>query len=326
MPQQSRVDVHVRIARMSEPVIDVAAAAIFNEAGAVLLACRPAGRPWAGYWEFPGGKFEADECARDCLARELNEELGITIEIAHPWITRVYRYPEKTVRLHFARVMAWRGSLQAREGQALSWQAPTDVRVAPLLPANAPILRALALPPIYAITDADRYGADEFLRRLDRALAHGLRLIQVREKTWDLAARTAFARAVLTRARAYGARVLLNTDIAAAISLGADGVHLNSAQLRTLAARPAVDYCAASCHDAEDLQRAVAFGCDFAVLSPVLATASHPGAAILGWDRFERLAADSPIPVYALGGMQPDSLMTAMQHGAHGVALRSGAW
>lgn len=307
-------------------IVDVAAAVILQADGRFLLARRPEGREYAGYWEFPGGKIEPGEDARAALVRELHEELGIEVDEVWPWLTRVYAYPEKTVRLHFFRVRDWHGAPHGREGQELAWQTADAPTVAPLLPANDPILRALRLPAVYAITHAARYGTEEFLARLDKALAGGVRLVQVREKHMTAEAFEAFARQVVARAHAAGARAVINGDAALARRLGADGVHLPSGQLRQLAARPELPLVGASCHDPAELKRAAELGCDFAVLSPVLPTPSHPGEPGLGWATFAAWVKDCPLPVYALGGMRPDSLDTAERHGAHGVALLSGIW
>ena len=306
-------------------VIDVAAAVILRADGRFLLAQRPPGRPWAGYWEFPGGKFEPGEAAEDCLARELNEELGIDIEAPVPWITRVYAYPERTVRLHFFRVWRWRGTPHAREGQALGWETPTPT-VAPLLPANTPVLRALSLPSIYAISAAAELGVDNFLARLERAFAAGLGLVQIRDKTLPSPARAGLARAAVTRAQGYGAKVLINDDFALAQAVGAHGVHLSGRELAALTVRPPVAWCGASCHDDATLAHAARLGLDFALMSPVLATPTHPDATPLGWARFAALVRDTSIPVYALGGMSAEMLSLAQAHGAHGIALKSAAW
>ena len=84
--------------------------------------------------------------------------------------------------------------------------------------------------------------------------------------------------------------------------------------------------CAASTHDAAELTHAAALGVDFFVLGPVAETPTHPDARPLGWQRFAELAAGSPMPVYALGGLSADDLGVAVAHGAHGVALRRAAW
>jgi len=300
-------------------VVEVAAAVIQRADGAFLLARRPAGKVYAGYWEFPGGKVETGEAAEHALARELHEEIGIDACTAYPWITRVYAYPHATVRLNFFRVTAWKGDPHPREEQAIAWQRFGAPLVEPMLPANAPVLAALALPHEYAITDAENRGREPMLAKIRERLGAGLKLIQVRDK--ELPRREEFARSVLRLAHRHGARVLLNGGPA----IG-DGVHYTAAQLMSLRERPRGILGAASCHDAAELERAMALELDFAVLGPVRPTASHPSARVLGWDGFARLARGASIPVYAIGGVQRADLETAWRAGAHGLAMISGAW
>ena len=318
-------------------IIEVSAAVLQRPDGSFLLAQRPADKIWAGYWEFPGGKIEPGETPYHALVRELREELGIEVETAYPWITRIFTYPHAMVRLNFFRVTEWSGELHPHEGQEFAWQpslSPTlsrkrereQIGVSPILPANAPILRALELPDLYAISNVRELGVEEFLRRLEAALDNGLRLVQLREKHLSRDELRELARRVTALAHEHGARVLLNGDVALAQEVGADGVQLTAAQLAGLHERPTVDWCAASCHNAEELRRAEALGCDLALLSPVLPTLSHPGAPHLGWDNFAASAAGSSIPVYALGGLTRDDMQTAWRHGAHGISLLRQAW
>ncbi len=307
-------------------VLDVAVAVLQRDDGRVLLAQRPAGKPWEGYWEFPGGKIEHGEAVERALARELHEELGIDPDRVYPWVTQEYAYPEKRVRLHFCRVLAWHGQLHGREGQDMSWENPAAVNIGPLLPANDKVLRALSLPSFYAITNAKKYGATEFMPRLKAALEKGVRLVQVREQDMPPEQLESFARHVVALAHEHDARVLVNGDEALAVRCGADGVHLPGERLMRLKQRPATRIWAASCHDAAELAQAAAMEADFAVLSPVLPTPTHPDAAGMGWEKFAALMKNYPLPVYALGGMKPALLDTAMQHGAHGISLLSGIW
>jgi 8-oxo-dGTP diphosphatase len=311
---------------LSNRLVEVSAAVLQSSDSSFLLAQRPADKIWAGYWEFPGGKLEQGESARDALVRELREELGIEVRTAYPWLMQVFTYPHATVRLHFFRVTEWSGELHPHEGQQFSWQFPTSVKVEPILPANAPILRALELPTRYAISNVAELGEDEFLTRLEIKLDSGLRLIQLREKDLAPDELNALARRVVSMSHARGAKVLLNGDVALAQEVGADGVQLTSSQLTGLSERPDVRWCGASCHNAEELKRAEELGCDFALLSPVLPTRSHPGAPHLGWQSFAAMTAESSIPVYALGGLVDDDMAVAWQHGAHGIALLRQAW
>ncbi len=294
--------------------------------GSFLLAQRPEGKAYAGYWEFPGGKVEAGETLLHALERELHEELGIKIATAYPWLTRVHVYTHATVRLNFFRITVWQGELHGKENQQLSWQTPANLTVSPVLPANIFILRALQLPPLYAISNAAELGSEKFLERLQVALENGLKLVQMREPDLSREAMRELSLRAVKLAHTYGAQVLINSDIELANEIGADGVHLNSIQLAACNSRPNVTWCAASCHNADELQRANNLGFDFVVLSPVLPTRSHPDATHLGWQTFSSMAANSAIPVYALGGLCCDDIEKAWQHGAHGIAMLRQAW
>jgi 8-oxo-dGTP diphosphatase len=307
-------------------ITEVVAAVLTQPDGRMLLAQRPSGKAYAGYWEFPGGKVEPGESLETALARELHEELGIAIGAPYRWITREFEYPHATVRLNFFRVFDWQGEPHPHEGQVFSWQRPDAVEVTPLLPANFPIVKALTLPPVLGITHAEALGVDSFLARLDVALHNGLRLIQLRDKTLPDEARLALARETVRRARPHGARVLVNGSLGLARAADADGVHLDSSAAAKLSARPDCEWVGVSCHDGAELAHAAALDADFALLSPVLPTLTHPGAATLGWEAFSALAAASPIPVYGLGGLGHDDVALAQSHGAHGVALLRGAW
>lgn len=307
-------------------ITHVAAAVLSRNDGSFLLAQRPAGKAYAGYWEFPGGKIEANETAYQALCRELHEELGIGVVTAYPWLTQVFTYPHATVKLHFFRVIAWQGEPTGCEHQQLSWQRPTKITVTPVLPANTPVLRALTLPNCYGISNAAELGTEVFLQRLAVALQGGLRLVQVREKQLAPKELMTFSRQVIDLAHPYDAKVLINSDADLAEAVGADGVHYTSTQLSQCRARPNLTYCAASCHTAAELQQAGELGLDFAVLSPVLPTLSHPGEANLGWAEFASRCAEATLPVYALGGLTRADLVVAQQNGAHGIALLRQAW
>ena len=319
MPTSSRGTGPASTPGQSSVALEVAAAVIQRADGAFLLTQRPAGKVYAGYWEFPGGKIEAGEAASGALARELREELGIEACTTFPWLTREYTYPHASVRLNFFRVTTWKGDPQPKEKQAIAWQRFDVPLVEPMLPANAPVLAALALPHEYAITDAESRGTSRMLSQVRARLADGLRLILVRDR--GLARREAFVRDVVRLAHGQGARVLVS-----AAPAGGDGVHFTAAQLMALESRPRDILAAASCHTRDELARAVALEMDFAVLGPVKPTASHADARPLGWEGFARIAHGASIPVYAIGGMQRRDLDDAWRAGAHGVAMISGAW
>ena len=123
--------------------VDVAVGVLIDSQDRFLLTSRPAGKPYAGYWEFPGGKVEAGETIEEALARELHEELGIEIGHAQRWQVEVVDYPHALVRLHFCKVRQWSGELQMREQQLMAWQ-DLPVQVQPVLPGTVPVLRWFA--------------------------------------------------------------------------------------------------------------------------------------------------------------------------------------
>lgn len=299
-------------------MIEVAAAVIQRPDGRFLLAQRPPGKVYAGYWEFPGGKIEPGEAAERALGRELHEELGIDVRVSYPWITREYVYPHGHVRLNFFRVLEWSGEPHPREEQAIAWQALGAPMAAPMLPANAPVLASLALPHEYAVTEAARVGTAEMLARLERRLQEGLQLLQIREPGLDAKTREFFTMEAIGVAHRYGCKVLVKQP-----DTRADGVHYTAAELMRLERRPESGLAAASCHTHAELERAMVLGFDFAVVGPVL---EKSGSSPLGWEGFAAIVGGASIPVYAIGGVTGADMETAWRAGAHGVAMIRGSW
>ena len=309
---------------MTRKRVEVAAGVLLREDGCYLIGQRAPDTVYAGYWEFPGGKVEPGESPAQALIRELDEELGIRVTRLRPWLCREHLYEHAHVRLHFHEVAAWEGELADRVHSALAWVRPEGPARAPMLPANGPILKALRLPRTMGITQAAEIGVEAQLDALERALARGLRMVQVREAALPEDVCEAFARAALARVRAHGGLLVVNEDEALARRIGADGVHLPARRLMAAQERPDFPWVGASCHDRAELERAAALALDYALLGPVLPTPTHPGAAVLGWAGFATQCAGNALPVLALGGMREDQRAIAQQHGAHGLALMRG--
>ena len=309
----------------ADPIIDVAVGVLVTTEGKVLLGDRPAGKPWAGWWELPGGKLEPGESVIEALARELKEELGIRLTQATPWVTYVHRYPTTTVRLHFCRVTDWEGEPQSLEKQQLKWvDIATATQLPDLLPAAYPPLRWLQLPDRYLISGVrDKTGLPAFLAKLDAAINDGIKLVQWREPTWTGPDMVAAFEQVKNHCHQLGAKLLVNSAHNPALWGQADGVHYRAEDALRIKTRPdrlTGKLVGVSTHNEQELTLAREFGADFVVLGPVLPTASHPGAPTLGWDEFERLNQMAGLPVFALGGQSPASLKAAQSRGAHGIA------
>ena len=310
--------------------IHVVAGVIRDARGHVLLAQRTQARDLAGLWEFPGGKVESGEAPASALARELHEELGIEAVPGAPVIRVPQRYPDKRLVLDVHEV-AQRGMPRGLEGQALAWVAPADLPGYPMPPADRPVVAALLQPAQYLVTPAP-IDAASWLADVEAALAGGVRRVQLRAPGLDSAIWARLVDAAAERCRAAGADVLVNGDAALATHLRV-GLHLRAAQLHEAGIAAAIarvrmqgGRVAASCHDADELDAAQSLGCDFAVLGPVQATASHPGAEGIGWARFAALREGVSLPIYAIGGLGPGDLEQARWHGGQGIAAIRALW
>ena len=129
-----------------KPTQRVVAAALFDGEGRVLIAQRPAGKPLAGRWEFPGGKREARESERAALVRELREELGIEVQAAQPLMQLTHAYEDRDVELSLWAVTRYRGAPRGLDGQALRWVLPARLPEEDLLEADLPFIPVLMAP------------------------------------------------------------------------------------------------------------------------------------------------------------------------------------
>ena len=312
--------------------IHVVAGVIRDPLGRVLLARRTEGRDLAGLWEFPGGKVEPDESPEAALVRELHEELGIEVRVGPPLIRVPQQYPDKRLVLDVREIHSYTGTPKGMDGQALAWAPPHLLGSYCMPPADCPVVAALLQPDRYLVTPAPGHSDEAWLSTLDHALANGIRRVQLRARGIDPLRWARLAERATGQCRNAGAEVLLNGDPVLAERLGA-GVHLRASQLRDPGIRAALapvksagGRVGASCHDADDLLRAQALGCDFAVLGSVRATPSHPGTAGIGWDAFATLRERVWLPIYAIGGLHIDDIAIARAHGAQGIAAIRGLW
>jgi 8-oxo-dGTP diphosphatase len=308
--------------------IHVAAGAIEDGRGRVLVARRPDDAHQGGRWEFPGGKLERGESRLGGLERELWEEVGIRVLAASPLIRIHHDYGDRHVLLDVHRVTSYSGEPVGREGQPLAWLAPDAMDPAVFPAADRPIITALRLPQFYLITGPDPTAPDAFLARLTAALELGIRMVQLRAHGLPQTAYTRLAEAAFTLCEGAGARLILNGDPSLTASLPAHGLHLTGERLWHLGRRPGGPgtWCGASCHNGRDLQRAADLGLDYALLAPVQPTTTHPGVQALGWPHLAELTDRAPLPVFALGGLGPADLGTAIRHGAQGIAAIRGLW
>lgn len=294
----------------------------------MLLAQRTRGEH-AGCWEFPGGKAEPGESVEQALRRELHEELGIEIGATRALIDLPQRGARGPWRLATLDVLDYAGVPQGLEGQALAWVRVDQLGEHPMPPADLPLAAALRDPPLYLITpDVAPQRAAQLEAGLSALCARRLaRRLQWRLPQWPRQRALGLLADWLPRLREAGFEVLLNGTAEEALALGC-GLHVRARGLGA-GAGPlpgGLPVVTASCHDAAELQWAAELGVDAALLSPVLPTATHPGAEVLGWDGFAALRAGSTLPIYALGGLSAAQLETARRCGAQGIAAIRGLW
>ncbi|MFT3896986.1 MAG: Nudix family hydrolase [Thermomonas sp.] len=307
--------------------IHVVAGVIRDARGRVLLARRTEGRDLSGLWEFPGGKVEPGETPEAALARELREELGIGAVIGAAVIDVPQRYPHKRLRLDVREIASWAGTPRGLDGQALAWVPPQKLIDYPMPPADRPVVAALLQPDCYLVTPMPGDDDAAWLAGLRKSIEAGVRLVQLRAAGLDAARWRSLVANAAALCRESGVEALLNGDAGLAREHGL-GLHLRAHQLPAFEpeSRVAGKPFGASCHDAGDLQRAKALGCDFVVLGAVKPTPSHPGIAGIGWDGFAALREGSDLPIYAIGGLDRADLALARAHGAQGIAAIRGLW
>ena len=309
--------------RKPTPPLQVAVGVVINATGQVLIAQRKNDAHQGGLWEFPGGKLEQGETAEVALRRELYEEITIEVQATTPLITVHHCYPDLSVQLIVFKVTAFSGEARSGEGQPLRWVEPCHLGQYRFPDANQPIIKAVQLPCCYAILDA----AEPHLlsANLQQLLKQEIRLIQARLKNLPTPIIEQFIELAYPLCQQQGRILLINSAAPRALWRRVDGLHLTRHDLMRLQHRPAdIQYLAASCHTLGELRHAEAIGVDFAVLSPVLATQSHPDALPLGWEQFRQWVAQVNCPVYALGGMTYETLLSAQQAGAQGIAAIRG--
>lgn len=307
-------------------IVHVAVAVIENDNGDVLIAKRPDHLHMGGFWEFPGGKIELIETVLQALRREIREEVGLDIHTASPLLQIPFQYPEKKVLLDVWRVTDFSGDPRGCEGQQVLWVPRNKLRAYEFPPANRAILTALQLPERLLVT-GEFSNIEDCLQRTRNAFeSFGIRAVMLRAHHLEQEEYAKLADALAEICLLYDALLLLNTD-ADEMREPAGGLHFTARRLLACQKRPVSQHklFGASCHNFPEVQHALAVGADYLLLSPVLPTASHPGAPVLGWEGLTALLSSCPVPVFALGGLDDNHLPHAKSLGALGIA-GIGAW
>lgn len=312
---------------MGNKAIHVAAGVILNPDGKVLIAKRPDDVHQGGLWEFPGGKLESDEPVEVALKRELQEELGVDIQDAHPLIRIHHDYPDKSVLLDVWKITAFTGYAHGKEGQPIKWVAVEELNQLDFPEANRPIIKAAQLPDRYMIT-GEYESKKVALEHIQQRINQGIKLIQFRAHYLSDEDYLLWAKELMALCRKFNVNLLLNRDIEQVMQLNPDGIHLSVKNMLTYEIRPVAKekWLSASVHNIQELEKALSIDVDFVVVAPVLKTQTHPEVKPLGWDTFYQLTEKATCPAYALGGMTSDCLEKAQYCGGQGIAAIRGLY
>lgn len=308
-------------------LVYVVVAVIKNSQNQILIAKRPQHVHQGGLWEFPGGKIDKDEAAETALRRELYEELSIEV-ISFSELGKIrHDYPDKSVLLEVYLVDNFSGKAYGREGQPVQWVMAEELKHYHFPAANQAIVNMLTLPESCLITGKFD-SSEDFCKKLQASLEHGIRLVLLRIKDVDIQTQLELAQQAFNLCQHYHALLLLNPSLGNDHGLDVAGMHLTSHQLFEYKQRPVTKdkFLSASVHNVTELEQAEQLQADFVLLSPVLPTTSHPDAEPLGWDRFKTLADKVNCPVFALGGVDESHLLQARACGAQGIAAISAFW
>ncbi|MCL6415901.1 Nudix family hydrolase [Aestuariirhabdus sp. Z084] len=305
--------------------------ALKNHLGEVLIAKRPDDTHLGGYWELPGGKVEPGETAELALSRELAEELGVVVRSLTPLIRIHHRYPDRHILLDAYLIDEFEGVPLGCEGQPVRWVARNELAQIDFPAANRALNMALRLPDTYLISGHFNTG-DELLARVTKAIDDGVRLIQFRAPWLAAEDYTAQLQPLVSICHQAEVQLMLKGKPDLFERFPGCGLHLTSEQLFD----PAIavwaaqsdrkPLLAASCHNVRELEQAAKLAVDFATLSPVEPTSSHPGQPGIGWESATALVGQASMPVYLLGGMGRSDHGRAIASGAQGIAAITDLW
>jgi len=294
---------------------------LVNSSDEVLISYRHPGSHQGALWEFPGGKIETHEGVRNALRREFAEELGIEVLGCFPFTKIRHDYHDKSVLLDVWIISDYRGEGAGLEGQAIDWRSIDNLEAVDFPAANVRIIKLLKLPREIAITP-DVQSVEQMELVLEKLLAQRLQLIQFRQTQLQGGEYLDWFQRAIQLCNPLGVQLMFNQDLDLFKRSNAGGYHANTTRLMQLQRRPVEQglLFSAACHSLAELQRAETLEADFVTLSPVCHTAKYAPGAELGWDRFQEMAGQVSLPVYALGGVMRDDWQQARRRGAVGIS------
>lgn len=294
---------------MSKPSIHVAIAIIFHQSK-VLVGWRNIDQHQGSKYEFPGGKVEQGESPEMACHREVLEETGLDISTWHRFDCIQHDYDDIQVNLHLFHTY-----LSAMDFSIIqapwAWYSRPQLQHLNFPAANVGIIERLVWPHVLKIS--------EYLDQL-QSLPENILMY------WRVGHDETYLAQLLQLTPIQLSQLIINIDLWRLLpeqqQKQISAVHFKQHQLLLLekGQLPLGIRCIAACHDTVSVEHAHQVGFDAVLLSPVLTTATHLGADVLGWDQFKDIAKCAEIPIFALGGLKPQDLIHAKQYHAYGVA------
>ena len=299
--------------------IHVAVGVIINDKDEALITFRPKDKPQGGLWEFPGGKIEPNETIEFALEREFMEEISIRLKSYFPFQKIRYSYKDYSVVLDVWMITDYTQIPRGAEGQDIEWRPIRLLNCEDFPEANKQIIKVLKLPKFLPITP-DLKDFESLKTVLETYSTQSVSLVQFRQTHLDSEGYLSFFKEAQIIANKYGIKLLFNGEFQDFQKTEAVGFHANSQRLMQMTNRSVESYryFGASCHNVNELKKALELGVDYVSLSPVLETKKHNDC--IGWEKFHNLSIGVHLPVYALGGVGVKDLRVARVNGAYGVS------
>ena len=299
----------------------IAIGIVENSAGRFLVTKRGTGKHLANYWEFPGGKVDPHESFKMALRREMHEEVGICPVQIQKILEFKHQYDDRLLHFQVFKIISYLSKISACEEQQLSWLDSGQLERSNMPAANRAIISALQLPRMYMIADFASIGSDEYLKTIERNLAAGIKLIQLRAHELSEAEYIVMAKKVYPLCQQYGAAMISNCNLKWINHFATHGVHLTTSRLIEIGEHVVSEqFFSASCHTQAEIEIANRLNIKCILVGPVHTTSSHTAAIGIQWDGFNRLCNIANMPVYALGGVKKSDDQHAIAHGAQGIA------